>query len=100
MRRFYFVSLGAVILIIGGVLFSQEKETELDRVSRQVQALRKEVSFLATQIEQLKMDLAELRGRGAFAVPPGIPPGAAEQEINGVRYYMVPVKEDSTEDKP
>jgi len=99
MKIVHLIPVGAIVLVAGVFLFSQEKETELDRVSKQVEALRKEVSLLANQVELLKKDFARLRSQ-EVAVPPGIPRGAIPKEINGVKYYFVPVDEDSRSDSP
>lgn len=99
MKSVHFISVGAIVLGAGIFLFSQEKEDKLDRVSRQVEALRKEVSFLATQVELLKKDLINLRMKGA-GVPPGVPEGAYQDEINGVKYYLVPVDQDPDTESP
>ena len=99
MKTVYLISIGAIVLVVGVFLFSQEAETELDRVSRQVEALRKEVSFLANQVELLKKDFANLRNQGT-TVPPGIPQDAIQKEINGVKYYIVPVAEDPNTEAP
>ena len=93
MKTGYLVSIGAIVAMAGVFLFSQEQESELDRVSRQVQALQTEVSSLANQVQLLRRDFANLRRKGA-AIPPAIPPGVTGKEINGVKYYLVPVEND------
>lgn len=92
MQRFYLILTGAVFLAGGAFLFSEESETELDRVTRQVESLRTEVSHLAAQLERLREEFRHFRAQGN-PPPPGIPPGATEGEINGIKYYLVPVTE-------
>lgn len=95
----YLLSLGAIITMAGVFLFSQEKETEIDRVSRQVEALQKEVSSLASQVQLLREEFANLKRKGA-GTPAGIPSGAREREINGVKYYIVPIGEEPDTESP
>ena len=96
MKRNVFLSMGVVVFITGAFLFSQDDESDLDRVIRQVEFLRKEVSSLAAQIDLLKAELATLRSEEANKFLPGIPPGTPEGEINGLKYYLLPVSEEPT----
>ena len=86
--------IGLAGLVAGTLLFSQQEESELDRVSEQVQTLQKEVSSLVIQVELLKKDMAQLKTAGAFqSFKP--PPGTQEREINGLRYYLMPVEKEA-----
>jgi predicted nucleic acid-binding Zn-ribbon protein len=91
--------VGLAGLVAGTLLFSQQEESELDRVSEQVQALQKEVSSLVVQVELLEKDIAQLK-TGRASKPFKLPPGTLEREINGLRYYLLPVAEDPEKKSP
>jgi len=101
MKKLHFVFTAGILLAAGMFLFSQENETQLDRLSRQVESLRKEVSMLANQVESLQKELARMQFQElAGPAPPGVPPEAIPREFNGIKYYLVPADQDAETESP
>ena len=67
----------------------QELKTRVNKLEMQVAALQKEIQSLASRPSP---NVLTLPGSQFF---PGnkIPPGAKEHEINGIKYWTIPLKE-------
>ncbi len=99
MKKFKILVLCLSIIIVSSVWTQADIHTEED-LSTQVEELKKEVEMLKKRIKILEQELQSLDHR-SVAIPKTflklhqIPEGWEEYEFNGLKYYIIPLQDDS-----
>lgn len=82
-------------------IWAQEETNKGDDLSKQVEELQKQVRKLEMRIDSLEKQL-EILSKRSVEIPETfpklhkVPEGWKEHEFNGIKYYIIPVKSEST----